>query len=250
MMLFARYLVQSLLHLATDLPQRGLALFRARRPALQVGRALALALTNLFAVMSLQHIPVGQFTAIVMLTPMAMTLVAALFWRERVPGMGWVLMASGFAGVLLVVRPGQGAALGWTLLLPLGTLTAGTVFQLLTARAAAADAPGTTNLWTAGIGTVLSGLAVLHGGWQPLSPGAWALLAGVALFNASGQVCLLQAYRHARAATVAPLLYTQLVFAALAGWWWLGQAPAALAWLGMALIAFSGIASGHLSRRA
>jgi len=67
--------------------------------------------------------------------------------------------------------------------------------------------------------------------------------------SALGHLLLLQAYAHARPATIAPFLYSQIGFAMLGGWLMFGHVPDTLAFLGMALIAASGVASAWLTVR-
>ena len=73
--------------------------------------------------------PVGEFTAIVMLTPLLITLLAALTLGERISAWRWLLLAGGMAGALIVIRPkGVAQDLGWAALLPLVLATLGGVF--------------------------------------------------------------------------------------------------------------------------
>lgn len=249
LMIALRYLVQMLTSVATDWPRRGRALLHTQHPGLQLARGLALALTNTLAVLSLQHIPVGEYTAILMLTPIAITLVSATALGERVSGLRWALVAGGFAGALLVVGPG-GEDLHWGLLLPVGTLLANTAFQLLTARLAhRGEAPGTTNFYTAALGTALGGLALLWSGWQSLSGETWAWLMGVAVLNSAGHLLLILAYGRAQPTEVAPFLYFQIGFAALCGWLLLGQTLTGWALVGIALITACGVAGSGLGSR-
>src|SRR5213595_1283805 len=74
MALWLRYLVQAALTGTVLLPARGRALLRTRRPLLQCARAVAMLMSSVCAFFSLQVLPVGEFTAIVMLTPLVMAL--------------------------------------------------------------------------------------------------------------------------------------------------------------------------------
>jgi drug/metabolite transporter (DMT)-like permease len=74
---------------------------------------------------------VGEFTAIVLLTPLIVTLLAARMLHEKVSRLRVLLVAGGFVGTLAIVRP-QGANFNWALLFPVGVVIANAGFQLLT----------------------------------------------------------------------------------------------------------------------
>jgi drug/metabolite transporter (DMT)-like permease len=112
---------------------RGRALLRTEHPRFQVLRGLLLLATSLFAFLSLKHMPVGEFTAIVMITPLVITLLAATSLGERVSPLRWLLVSGGFTGTLIIIRPGTDD-FNWALLLPLGLVASNAWFQVLTSR--------------------------------------------------------------------------------------------------------------------
>ena len=113
-----RYMFQAVLVSAVMLPLRGRSLLRTDHPRFQLLRGCLLLLVSVLSFLSVQYMPVGEFTAIVMISPLVVTLLAALFLHERVTPMRWVLVVGGFAGALMVVQPG-GGVVGWASLLPL-----------------------------------------------------------------------------------------------------------------------------------
>jgi len=121
--LWFRYFFQALVTTAVMLPLRGRSLLRTAHPRFQLLRGILLMLTSLFAFFSLKYMPVGEFTAIVMLTPLAITLVAATALGERVSGLRWSLVVGGFAGTVVIIRPGS-ETFDWTMLLPWGCWSA------------------------------------------------------------------------------------------------------------------------------
>lgn len=118
MAVWFRYIFQAVVVTAVMLPLRGRNLLQTAHPRFQVLRGALLLLVSALSFISVQYMPVGEFTAIVMITPLVVTLLAALFLKERVSAMRWLLVAGGFAGALLVVQPG-GDVVGWASLLPL-----------------------------------------------------------------------------------------------------------------------------------
>ena len=88
-----RYMFQVTITGAVLLPRRGLALFKTRHPWLQALRGLSLAVSSSLAFLSLRYMPVAEFTAIVMLTPVVATLVARSLISSRVPR-SWAMSRS------------------------------------------------------------------------------------------------------------------------------------------------------------
>ncbi|MFT3718823.1 DMT family transporter [Pseudorhodoferax sp.] len=239
MMVWLRYLTQAGLTAALLLPQHGRALLRTRAPHWQLLRALLMVTSNTLAFLSLRHVPVGEFTAVMMLAPLAVTVLAALLLGERVRPVGWALVAGGLLGALLVVRP-RGGGFQAALLLPLLLVLANAGYQVVTSRMVRTEHPGTTHFYTGLIGLACCTLA-LPWGWAPMAEGRlWALAALVGALGSVGHYLLIRAYSLAPAARLTPFLYCQVGFATLAGWLAFGHRPDGWAWLGIGLIALCG----------
>lgn len=247
MALWTRYLFQAVTTGAVLLPRHGAALLHTRRPGLQALRALLLLACSAFAFMSLKHMPVGEVTAIVMLTPLLITLIAATSLGERISLTRWLCALGGFAGALIVIRPGS-EMFDWTMLLPLGLVASNTGFQVVTSRLAKSDDPGTTHLCTGVVGTLVTS-AALPFAWEPLSGGQWALLLVLGAVSTVGHYLLILAYMRAPVAVLTPYLYVQIGFATLTGWIVFAHAPDAWAVAGIGAIAACGVLGTWLSAR-
>lgn len=245
-LVWARYAAQVLLSLAVEGPRRGRSLGHTRAPRLQALRGTLLAGLNALSVLCLQVIAVGEFTAIVMLTPLVMTLWWAHRAREGVRPLEWLTLLGGLLGALLVIQPG-GGRLDAALLLALLTMIVNVAFQVVSGRLAAHDAPAITQFHTGWIGLLLSSLALPWAGMPP-SGMVWTL-AGLGLLCALGHQALVTAYAHARVAVLAPFLYFQIPFAVLGGWLWLDTVPDRWAALGIALVGLCGAATAWLAGR-
>ena len=84
MALWFRYAFQAIATTAAVLPRRGWSLLRTAHPKFQCLRGVLLLASSALAFFSLRYVPVGEFTAIVMITPLVLTLLAALTLGERV----------------------------------------------------------------------------------------------------------------------------------------------------------------------
>jgi drug/metabolite transporter (DMT)-like permease len=107
------------------------------------------------AFMSLRHIPVGEFTAVLTLVPLVITLQASLVLREHVPPSTWFLLAGGLCGALVVIRP-QGDTFDMHLLWPLLLVLINASNQILTSQMVRTEDPGTMHF--------ITGLICLMGG--------------------------------------------------------------------------------------
>lgn len=248
MAIWFRYLFQALVMSAVVLPTRGWRSLQTSHPRLHLLRAALLLSTSLLGFFSVKYMPVGEFTAIIMLTPMVTTLLAATFLKEKVSALRWLLVAGGFCGALLVAQPG-GATAGWTLLLPLGCTLANSVYQILTSRMARTEHAMTLNFYS-GWGGALVLTAALPWIWQtPVDGQTWALLCLTGATGTLGHFALGAAFGRAPAATLAPYLYAQIGFAMLAGWLVFSHVPGRLELAGIALIAVCGATAAWLAAR-
>ena len=230
------------------LPLRGRALLRTAHPKFQLLRGVLLLLVSAMSFITVSFMPVGEFTAIVMTTPLMVTLLAALFLKERVGPRRWLLVVLGFAGALLIVRPG-GALLGWASLLALVMVLAYAAFQILTSKMARTEDPMTMHFYTGWVGALIMS-AIVPLVWQAIpNTRTLMLLCLVGTMGTVGHFLLILAFARAPASTLTPYLYAQIGFAMLAGWVVFGHVPGPVELTGMALIVVCGATAGWLTAR-
>ncbi|WJN58626.1 DMT family transporter [Pseudomonas sp. SO81] len=247
MVVCLRYLAQNLLMLVVFAPRMGLDLVRTRRPLLQLARGLSLVGVTLLFYSGLRYIPLGEATAVIFLAPLVVVVLSVLWLKEAVSRGLWLAVGGGLLGVLLIVRPG-GELFTPASLLPLAAAFCFGLYQLLTRRLSATDAPATSNFLTALVGTLGTGL-LLPWTWQMPAPMDVLLMAALGCLAMTGHMLLTHAYRFASAASLAPFTYGQILIAALIGVVVFGHLPDAWAVLGMAVIILSGAALAWSQRR-
>ena len=245
MAIWFRYTVQAVLTSAVVLPLRGKQILYTVHPKFQILRGMLLVSTSLLAFLSLKFMPVGEFTAVMMIAPLIITLLAATLLHEKVSPLRWALVAGGFTGTLIIIRPGQ-EVFEWYTLLPVVLAFVVAWFQTLTSKLAKTEDPATMHLYTGWVGALVSALG-LPFVWQSLpSFELWGLMAMIGVLGAVGHFLLILGYQRAPAATVTPYLYTQIGFAMLGGWVVFAHVPDGFSILGMALIAFCGAVGAWL----
>ena len=246
MLLWFRYAFQAVVTFAMRFPVQKLRLLRTPNPRFQVLRGVLLLTTSACSFFGLQYLPVGEFTAMVMLSPLVATALAAWVLKDRVSLRRWLLMVAGLGGVLLVIRPG-GQVFSWALLFPVVLVSTYAWFQVLTSRLSGEENPYTTHFYTGLVGALVMSPIVVFS-WSTaalLAHWPWFMLIG--FFGTFGHLMLIRAYMRATAPVLTPFLYTQIAFATLAGWLVFQHVPDGLAWLGIAVIAASGVGNALLS---
>ncbi len=246
--LWFRYAFQAVATTLVMVPVYGWGMLRTAHPKFQCLRGLLLLVSSLLAFYSLKFMPVAEFTAIVMITPLAITVLAATSLGERVSPLRWLLVIGGFTGTMVIIRPGD-EAFDWTLLLPLGLVSTNAAFQVLTSKLAKTESPLTMHFYTGWVGTLLASLP-LPFVWSSIE--SWHLWAGLLLMGLMatvGHFLLILGYTRARASTVTPYLYGQIGFAMLGGWLVFSHVPDRWSLAGIALIVVCGGAGAWLAAR-
>ena len=231
--------------------------FASANPVFQLARGLLLLGCSGLFLIALQHMPVAECTAVLMLTPVLVTLMAATLLKEAVTPLRWALVIGAFVGVLVIVRPGSGV-FGWSALLPFAAALFYAMFQTLTSRYAALDNAYTTHFWTAVVGMAallpiaaltqaLGSVGGLLGALATLPPSSMAVLLGIGAASTAGHLWLILAFERQPASVVAPLMYFQIAAALILSGWFLDQWPDAMAWIGIAIVAACGAATARLN---
>jgi drug/metabolite transporter (DMT)-like permease len=230
------------------MPRRGTRAWRTHHPRFQLLRGALLFSSSLFAFFSLKYMPVGEFTAVVMITPLVVTLLAATSLGERVSVLRWLLVAGGFVGTLVILRPGDDG-FSAALLLPVGLVISNAAFQVLTSRLARTEDPVTMQLYTGWVGTALASLTLPFVWTLPPDLATWLRLLFMGLMATIGHFLLILAYARAPASTLAPYGYAQIGFAMIGGWLVFTHVPDAWSLAGMALVAACGALGAWLTVR-
>lgn len=215
-------------------------------PAALVSRTMVLrsgfeVLGRLFYSLAIALTPLSVASAILQATPLVVVAGAALIFGERVGLWRWALTVLGFAGVLVILRPGLEGFDAMALLAVIGLL--GFAGRDLATRAAP-PALSNAQLGVAGFSVLaLSGLIILAVEGGPVLPAALPLAKalGAAAFGILGYSHLTRAMRTGEVSAVTPFRYTRLVFALVLGVAAFGERPDLPTLIGSAMIVVCGI---------
>jgi len=246
LVVWVRYLVQTVLMVALFTPRMGRRVFVTLRPWPQLLRGVSLVAVSILFISGLRYIPLAEATAVIFLAPLMVTVASALL-GEHVNRSQWAAVVFSLLGVMLIVRPGS-SLFTPAILLPFGAALSFTVYQLLTRRLAGTDHPVTSNFLASLVGaTVLSVLVIFN--WRTPTVTDVGLMVGLGCVTTLGHLLLTNAYRFASAATLAPFTYGQIVFAGLVGFIAFDQAPDLGAMLGIGMIIASGLGIAYMQGR-
>lgn len=204
---------------------------------------------RLFYALAVALTPISVASAILQASPLLVVLGAAVIFGETVGLKRWLLILGGFAGVLVILRPGLEGFDALSLLTVAAMI--GFSGRDLATRAAP---PALSNAQLGVTGFVmltLSGAIILLAGGGASLPDAptLALICGAALFGIAAYAALTQAMRTGQVSTVAPFRYTRLLFAMILGVIAFGERPDAATLIGSAIIVVCGLAILTQKRR-
>jgi len=219
--------------------RRSLSFLRARRPGLQMLRALSLFGATTFMYLAITRMPLGDAASIQFMAPVLVTVVSGMFLGEHVGPRRMAAVGVAFIGVLFVARPGSGV-LGWAALLPVATAVLLAIYMVMTRVIRDKDAPDATTFYSTAVGA-LALTALMPFVWQTLTPAQWGLMVTMGLAGATGHVLLVKAFHAAEASMLAPFTYSQVVGAIVWGFVVFGDVPSIWATCGAMLIVGSGI---------
>lgn len=236
----------------------GVHLMRTRRLGLQLVRSGLLVVANCALYLALAAMTIAEATSIFFVAPLLITALSALVLHEPVGPRRWAAVCVGLAGVLVMLRPGEGA-LRLAALLPIVAAGAYALMQIITRRLGTTERASTIAFYaqagfiaaSVAIGLVAgdgrfapeddASLAFLLRAWTVPSIEDASLFLIIGLLNGIGSYLMSQAYRISQPAAIAPFEYVALPMAVIWGVVFFGDWPDLITYAGMALICGSGL---------
>jgi drug/metabolite transporter (DMT)-like permease len=188
-------------------------------------------------------LPLADATAIAFSQPLFSVVVAALILGEKVRWRRWSATVIGFAGVLIMARPGEGS-LQLGALVALANAATVALSILLVRRLSDSETPLMILTQFAIFSTILLTLpAILVWRWPDLW--GWVLAVGIALSATVGQYFWVQAFKSGEMSAVAPFEYMRLPFAVFVGWLIWGEMPVIWTYVGASIVIGSALYIAH-----
>ena len=184
--------------------------------------------------LSLTYLPIADALALFFVQPLIVTILSAMFLRERVGPRRWAAVAVGFIGTLIIIRPGF-VDLNPGSLLALAAGACLGIYFVMSAKIAADAPPMVITFQTNAVGTLLVSGAMPFV-WVAPTPGQWVMFVGLGVVANLGHFLILSAYRRADASLLAPLAYTEMIGATIVGWWFFDDFPDGWTFLGVGVL--------------
>ncbi|WP_157933798.1 DMT family transporter [Alloalcanivorax mobilis] len=236
---WARYLFHFLLLGALLLWRLPLAELRPQHPRMQMLRGAFLLSTTLCYFAAISFLPLANALALAFIGPLVSTALAPWLLNEAAGARRWLAVAVGFAGTLVVIRPGWGE-FHWASLLGLAAGVSYGLYQLTTRRLSGSGRASVTLFYTSVFGLAVLSLAVPFV-WSLPSASGWALMLAMGAVGALAHFLIICAFEYASAPVLSPVSYMEMAAAVAVGWFVFGDFPDAWTWAGIALIVVSGL---------
>ncbi len=217
---------------ATD----GLRIGRFRN---QAARSFLAVCSTFLIVTSLARLPLNEVIAILFVGPLFVALLAPLLLGEKVSASRWAAVLIGFAGMLIMVRPGT-AAFQVAALLPVVAAMVAATRDIVTRRVSVTES-STAILFYSMIAITLVSLATAPFGWKPMDAGQLAITVFSGVMFGLGHYFIIEGFRYAEASVVAPYRYVNLIWAALLGFLLWREIPSVWVLAGTPLVVGSGL---------
>ena len=231
---WARMAFGALLTLPFTLRHGGPAAILPDRPAYHTLRAALLIGATFLFFSALTYLPIADALAIFFVQPLILTAISPFVLGEKVGPRRWTAVAVGFAGTLVIIRPGF-TELNPGTFLAVGAGAALACYFAMTRRISGTAPAMVTTFHTSLMGTIITTALILTV-WQAPTATQWGLLFLIGLIATVGHYLIVRAYDHAEASLLAPLAYTEMVMATLAGWWFFGDFPDGWTFAGVAIL--------------
>ena len=213
-------------------------LVRLEKPGVQVSRVALATAELVFFYMAIRYLPLADVMTFYLAGPIYVAAVSPWLLGERVSRRQWLAIAIGFAGVVVVLRPGSGS-LSWPALISIGgsLCYAMVVVQSRQLR----STPDRVLVFWQTIGALVIGAVLSPFDWVTPSLADLLMLAALGIVSMTAHLCIARSLKLAPAAVVAPIQYSLLLWAILFGWLVFGDRPQPPMLIGAAVIVIAGL---------
>jgi drug/metabolite transporter (DMT)-like permease len=237
---WARYMAAFALAIILLNPTRNPQVMRTRRPWLQLGRSALLLASTVLNFFALRYLQLDEAVSIIFCTPFIVAALGGPMLGEWIGWRRWTAIVVGFAGILLVTRPGAGG-IHPAALLVVGAAICYALYSISTRVLARSDSDATTNFYSNLVGAAAITVAMPFYWTSQGDPLVIALMCSMGLFSGFGHFLLVRAHRLTPAGVLAPFIYTEIVWMIALGFLVFGDVPSRWTLAGAAIVILSGL---------
>ncbi len=212
---------------------------RPKQPKMVLLRSGFMAATGILAFTAFGQLPMTEVYAILFTSPMMISVLAIIFLNEKIHAFRWFAIVLGLVGVLVVLRPGVSGLNGGHLA-ALGAAFCSSFASILARKMGGDEHVAAATLWPMVLGLAVNG-GLMIGAYQPMLMEVMFKMFAIGVLGLIGTTLVLQGYRNAPAQFVAPIQYSQMLWAIMYGTLFFYEKPDRFVLLGCSLIVLSGL---------
>ena len=216
---------------------------KTSRPILHVARSIVLMLGTITFFTALIYLSMPEAVAINFAAPLLVTALSIPILGEKVGPRRWVAILIGFAGVLIIIRPGLGV-MHWAAVLPLLTAIFYAAYQIMTRIAGRTEDTRTSLFWTSTVGVIVM-TCIVPFVWKSPDLASWGIMVAMGALFGFGHYLLIRAFEVTAVSTLSPFQYTQIVWVTIISVIIFKQIPDNYSILGTAIVIASGLYVWH-----
>lgn len=227
---------------------KGPHLLRSQRPWLQFARGLTVVAAATSFLTSIAYVPLADATAVTFVAPFVVTVLAVIFLGEEIGWKRWIAVCLGFAGTIIIIRPGL-SAFHPAIFLSLVSATAFAIRQIISRRLSGTDPMLTTVAYTALTAALILSLPLPFIWRNPTDVWQVLMMAAIAIVASCGELSIIRALDLGEATALSPLQYTLMIWSTIWGLLVFAQLPDVWTFAGTAVIVVSGVYSIYYETR-
>jgi drug/metabolite transporter (DMT)-like permease len=214
--------------------REGVEALKPRDPRVNALRGFFLVISTMMFFGALRFQGVAETLAIYFVQPLFITALAPLVLKEKVGINRWAAVAIGFIGVLIIVRPGY-LELNPGVFLAAGSGLGSAITMLLTRKLAGKSSAVANTVYTNFYGSIVASIMLVPF-WITPNFNTLMFMFLLASIGTFANLLTIMAMENAEASLLAPLGYTEMINAVLAGWYFFGNFPDGWTFVGVAVL--------------
>jgi len=237
---WARYTSAFVLTLIVSNPFTHTKLLRTASLKLQLTRSVLLVASTVLNFLALRWLQLDEVLSIIFTFPFIVAIASGPLLGEWIGWRRWCAIGFGFAGVLVITRPGFGGMHPAALLSLAATICYG-LYAVITRIVSRVDSNQTSLFYANFIGALVM-LPIIPFVWQ--TPGNWTIalmLIATGVLGSLGHFFLISGHKLAPAAVLSPFIYTQLIWVVILGYLVFDHVPTQWTMAGAAMVIGSGL---------